>query len=276
VAPFRKLGVIAGDGALPRRIAAACAARGAPTHVVWLGAGAPAGEDAAGVGELGKIVRVLKEAQCDAVVLAGVVPRPNLATLSLDDLGAVVMPKVLAASRKGDGAILSILVETLEAEGFSVVGAERVVADLAAPVGPLSRSRPSEGDFADMRKASAVVAALGPFDVGQGAVVADGRVLAVEAAEGTDAMLDRCARFSDRTRRCGVLVKRPKPGQELRVDLPTIGSQTVRLADKARLSGVAVLAGAALVIDPQETRVAADEGGLFVYGFTPEEIGGAK
>ena len=117
---------------------------------------------------------------------------------------------------------------------------------------------------------------MGKFDIGQGAVVASGHVLAVEAAEGTDAMLARCARFSDEMRggedANGVLVKRPKPDQELRVDLPTIGVETIRRVNEAKLAGIAVEAGRALVMDMPDVIREADRLDLFIYGFSESEV----
>jgi DUF1009 family protein len=132
---------------------------------------------------------------------------------------------------------------------------------------------PNSVDLADIAKAAAVINALGPFDVGQAAVVAKGHVLAVEAAEGTDALLLRCSALGRAVGELsGVLVKRPKPGQELRIDLPTLGVETVRRASEAGLRGVAAEAGVALLIDAEPTRREADARGLFVFGFTAADI----
>ncbi|MGE0408557.1 MAG: LpxI family protein [Amphiplicatus sp.] len=275
MARWRKLGLIAGAGALPLRIAAAAPREN--LHVIRLEGVADEAlkrfpGDECGLAELGKIIRLMKAAGCDAAMLAGVVRRPDFASLRPDWRGAALIPTLIAAAAKGDGAILAAIVETLEGEGFLVIGADEALKDLAAPEGPLGRERPDTEDFADIGKAAALIRALGPFDVGQGAVVAGGHVLAVEAAEGTDAMLDRCAGLATQERRRGVLVKRPKPGQELRVDLPVIGAETVRRAAKARLRGVAVEARAALIIDARETAAIADALGLFVYGFTEAEL----
>lgn len=277
MARWRKLGIIAGGGALPARIAASCAAKGDDCHVIRLDrladpslAGLP-GDDCA-IGEAGKIIRSLKNADCDAVVFAGLVQRPDFASLKPDWRGAALLPKLIAAAARGDGAILSVLVETLESEGLLVVGAEEIVKGIAAAEGPAGAVTPSEQQMADIRKAAAIIKALGPFDVGQGAVVAGGYVLAIEAAEGTDAMLDRCGALPNAIARGGVLVKRPKPGQELRVDLPVIGPETVRRTVKAGLAGLAIEAGVALVIDSAEVSALADEAGLFVYGFTAREL----
>lgn len=274
---WRKLGIIAGAGALPRRLAEAA---GTPFVVRLAGI---ADEDFSrfagaecGIAEVGKTIRSLKDAGCDAVVLAGVVRRPDFSSLKPDWRGAALLPRVIAAAAKGDGAMLSVLVETLEGEGFRVIGAEDVLAELAAPAGPVGALAPSQENWVDIRKAAAIIEALGPFDVGQAAVVASGHTLAIEAAEGTDRMLERCAALPASARggekRNGVLVKRPKPGQELRVDLPTIGVETVRRADAAGLSGIAVEAGAALLIDRAAIAREADARGLFVVGFLRAEI----
>lgn len=276
MARWRKLGVIAGGGALPVKIVEACRARGAPFHMIRLaGYADPAlktmpGDDCA-IGEIGKMARVLRENACDAVVIAGIVRRPDFSALKVDLRGAALLPKVIAAAARGDGALLRVLVSEAEAEGLIVIGAEEAIAGLAAAAGAMGRVRPDAADFADIRKAAAVIAALGPYDVGQAAVAARGLVLAVEAAEGTDAMLERCAVLPEPLRG-GVLVKRPKPGQERRVDLPTIGPETIERAETAGLKGVAVEAGGALVIDRDETVRRADAAGLFVYGFTEHEI----
>lgn len=229
-----------------------------------------------GIAEAGGIIRSLKEAGCDAVVLAGVVRRPEFSKLKPDWRGAALLPRVIAAAAKGDGALLGVLVETLEAEGFIVVGAEEAFADLAAPAGAVGALLPSVENWRDIAKAAAIVEALGPFDVGQAAVVASGFTLAVEAAEGTDLLLKRCAALPADLRggaaKKGVLVKCPKPGQEMRVDLPTVGVPTIVNAAAAGLAGVAVEAGRALLVDRAGIAREADACGLFVYGFTREEL----
>ena len=143
--------------------------------------------------------------------------------------------------------------------------------ELLAGEGTLGAKSPSPEDRADIETGFRVVAALGRLDVGQAAVVVKGRVLAVEAAEGTDAMIARCAELrkgasARRRGLAGVLVKAPKPGQEERVDLPTIGPDTVESAARARLAGIAVAAGRVLIADRAATFAAADRHGLFLFG----------
>lgn len=277
MARWRKLGLIAGGGALPARISATCEAAGHDFHLIRLDGITDKVESAMpgetfGIGELGKIIRSLKQAECDAVVLAGIVRRPDFAQLKADWRAAALLPKLIKAAARGDGEILSVLVETLESEGFIVIGADEIVQGIAAAAGAMGAMAPSEAHLSDIRKAAAIVNALGPFDVGQGAVVSDGYVLAIEAAEGTDAMLDRCAALSNGARHSGVLVKRPKPGQELRIDLPVIGPETVRRAAKAGLGGIAIEERLSLIIDLPDVIELADQSGLFVYGFTADEV----
>ncbi|MCI5048657.1 MAG: UDP-2,3-diacylglucosamine diphosphatase LpxI [Aquisalinus sp.] len=283
---WTRLGIIAGGGQLPVKLAQTCRAAGKPYYIIRLKSYADDtlsdfGGEECGIAELGKIIRVLKKEECDAIVMAGLVPRPNFSALKPDWRGAALLPKALSAARKGDGAILNVLVDTFETEGFLVIGAEEVAEDLLAPVGHLGKVEPTQDDFLDMRKAADVIRALGPFDIGQGAVVRNGFVLAIEAAEGTDQMLRRCSDLpadmkgfepDEKQARKGVLLKRPKPGQELRVDLPTIGVETVNGAAAADLAGIAVEADAALVMDREALTKLADEYGLFIYGFQDSDF----
>ena len=279
MARWQKLGVIAGGGALPVRIVAEREARGEPYHLIRIDGSVDEqlrvkpGDDC-GVGEAGKILRQLREADCDAVCFAGIVHRPEFSSLKVDWRGAALLPKIIAAAARGDGAILGVVVDTLEAENFLVIGADEAVGGLTAPKGALGVHAPTPDDIADIEKAAALINAIGPFDIGQGAVVDRGHVLAVEAAEGTDLMLDRCASLpgAPERGRNGVLVKRPKPGQELRVDLPVIGPETVRRAHAANLRGIAVEAGLALVMNRDEAVALSNEYGLFLYGFSEADF----
>ena len=273
----RKLGILAGRGELPARRAAAARASGRePFVVAFEGQTEPASVNGYAhiwtpVAAVGRILEALRVADCVELCLIGPVDRPDFAHLRPDWTGIKLLPRLVAAARRGDDALMSELVRFLEEQGFRVVGAEAVLRDLTVGEGALGRCIPDEADRADIAKAGALLQALGPFDVGQAAVVREGHVLAIEAAEGTDALLERCRAFR-RDRPGGVLVKLPKPGQELRVDLPTIGAATVERACAAGLKGVAVRAGQALVVDPLEVRRAADAAGLFVIGLAAGDV----
>lgn len=279
---MQKLGLIAGGGDLPVRLARQCQAAGRPVFVIRLkGMADPALEAfdgvEAGIAEFGKGFSALRAAGCQAVCLAGVVKRPDFAALKPDWRGLKVLPGAIAAARKGDDALLRFMIAEFESEGFHVEGAHEVAAGMTLAHGPLGRLAPGPEHRLDMHKAFHVAGEIGRLDVGQGAVVCEGLVLAVEAQEGTDAMLERCAglpqalRGSPQARR-GVLAKRPKPIQEQRVDLPAIGVATVVGAAKAGLAGIVGEAGKALVMDHAAVAKAADELGLFVYGLDPKDL----
>jgi DUF1009 family protein len=279
---LRKLGLIAGGGDLPVRLARQCQAVGRPLFVLRLkGMADPemAAFDGADVGiaELGKGISVFKNSGCEAVCFAGIVKRPDFAALKPDLRGLKALPGVIAAARRGDDALLRFLVGEFESEGFVVEGAHEVAGGMTLPRGPLGKLTPGPAHVIDMHKAFHVAGEIGRLDVGQGAVVCEGLVLAVEAQEGTDAMLDRCAGLPEALRgtlkaRRGVLAKRPKPIQEQRVDLPAIGVATVRGAAKAGLAGIVGEAGKVLVLDHAAVAKAADECGVFVYGFDPLDL----
>lgn len=271
-----RLGLIAGSGGLPLEIAEHCRRVGRPVFVIRLkGFADPAlaGFDGVDVGlaELGKCIKALKQAACQAVCLAGKVTRPDFTKLAPDLRGLAAIPGVIAAGRKGDDALLRFLVGEFEKEGFAVEGAEGVMRELTLPVGPLGRHVPSPEQLVDAERALQVARAIGRLDIGQGCVVCEGLVLAVEAQEGTDAMLARVAGLPAELRgragdRRGALAKTPKPIQETRVDLPTIGLATVRGAATAGLAGIVGEAGRLLVLDRAEVASLADELGLFVLG----------
>lgn len=280
MAHWEKLGLIAGGGALPGKIAGFCHRRAMPFCVVRLSglAHADLSQYAGGdfpIGQAGKILRFLQENGCDAVAMCGLVARPDFSNLSLDRRGIALLPRLIAAASRGDGAILSVLVDVFETEGFVVLGVEEILRSLSVCAGAMTSCRPQRDHWRDISKAAEIINALGPFDVGQGAVVINGHVVAIEAAEGTDAMLARCATLRSNHAGLGnggVLVKRPKPGQERRVDLPTIGVETIKNVAKAGLSGIALEAGAALIVDEKLTTAAAEREGIFLYGFTGDEL----
>ena len=273
---WSKIGLIAGGGALPLKLAQACEAAATPFFAIRLAGHAETGLNAfpgadIRLGDVGAALTALKRADCDAVLFAGIVRRPDFRALRPDWKGAKLLPRIIAAATRGDDALLSCLVRIVEEEGFAVIGADEILHQLLAAAGPLGALAPDAEHLKDIEKGREVLRALGALDVGQGAVICDEHVLAVEAAEGTDAMLARCAQLPAPIRGApgaprGVLVKAPKPGQERRVDLPVIGVRTIELAAAAGLAGVAIEAGGALVIDGATALRAADAHGLFVYG----------
>jgi DUF1009 family protein len=273
---MRKLGLIAGGGPLPAGLAAACRAAGRPYFVIRLRGIAESAMEAhpgaeVGLAELGKCFKTLKTAGCGAVCLAGVVKRPDFSALAPDFRGMTALPGVIAAARQGDDALLRHLLGEFEKEGFVIEGAHEVAAALTLPLGLLGKTAPNDSHRLDIERALTAARELGRLDIGQGAVVCEGLVLAVEAQEGTDAMLRRVAELPSAVRgaperRRGVLAKAPKPIQELKVDMPVIGVGTVQRAAQAGLAGIVGVAGQLLVLQRDEAAALADEMGLFILG----------
>ena len=271
-----KLGLIAGGGGLPLALAEHCQRTERPYFVIRLKGFAEPPLDShpgesAGIAEIGRIVRLAREAGCEALCFAGIVRRPDFAALKPDLRGVTWLPGAVMAARNGDDALLRFLMSGFEKEGFAIEGAHEVMDELSLPAGPLGAHAPQAAHGADIARAIETAGAIGALDIGQGAVVCDGLVLAVEAQEGTDAMLRRVAELpaslrGTPERRRGVLAKIPKPIQEERVDLPTIGLTTIEAADRAGLSGVVGLAGRMLVLDREAVVAAADAAGLFIAG----------
>ena len=282
-AEFDKLGIIAGGGDLPVILAEATRAEGRPYFVLGVNGFADPdfvkshGGVMLSIGETGGQIRALKQAEVKTLCFAGLVKRPDFRALRLDRRGMMILPKVIAAAAQGDDSLLRVILSVFETEGFKVVGAETLTGGLLAAAGAVGRLSPNDEQMEDLAKAAYVASEIGRLDIGQGAVSCRGLVLAVEAQEGTDKMLQRCQGLpqelrGDDQQRAGVLVKRPKPQQERRIDLPTIGVRTVEGVAKAGLAGLAVEAGSALLVDRLAIARTADALGVWVYGFTEDEL----
>jgi DUF1009 family protein len=271
------LGIIAGGGDLPRVVAESARDSGRPVFVLALGDFAGNwitrfNHEVIAYGEFKKALNALRGADCGDVIMLGKVERPNFSAVKVDSKALLALPKVTAAALKGDDALLRFFVDFFESEGFHPISVIEAAPALVAGVGLIGRFSPSAEDDADIAAALKVVRALGAVDVGQGAVVCAGLTLAVEAAEGTDAMLTRIPDLRETIRgtpakRRGVLVKALKPTQDKKTDLPVIGVTTVENAAAAGLSGIAIEAGAALVMDRKAVAETANRHGLFVMGF---------
>lgn len=269
--PVARLGIIAGSGGLPRRLIESCRGAGREIFVLALEGEAEL-ETVASVshawcriGAAAKGLKLLRDNGVVDLVLAGGVRRPSLSAIRPDWRAAKFFAKV-GYRLLGDDGLLSAIAKEFEMEGFRLIGAHELLDERASvPEGPLGRLKPSAEAVADIARGVEIARAIGALDIGQAAVVQQGMVLGVEAIEGTDALLRRCAGLR-RDGPGGVLVKVEKPGQERRIDRPTVGPQTVRLAAEAGLAGIAVEAGSTLLIDRDDVIRAADAAGLFVIG----------
>ena len=276
------LAIVAGAGPLPISLAKAAIAEGRDVFVIGIeGFAGPEIEAFPHawnrLGAMGAFLRLLRESGCKEMAMLGAVTRPDIRKLSLDMTAIRLLPKFRTWIKQGDDGLLRGLSSYIEQEtGLRIVGAHEVAKGLRAPEGVLTNVAPTEQHKSDIAVAIRAAQAIGALDIGQGAVACRGIVLALEAAEGTDAMLERVASLpahlhGSKTAREGVLVKLPKPGQERRMDLPTIGVRTVEKAAAAGLAGIAVEAGGALVDNIEAVVATANRLGLFVIGLSPDE-----
>lgn len=272
------LGIIAGGGDFPPALARIIRASGQPVFIAALdGAADPAafGADADlksyRLGQLGKLLKTLRAREIGELILIGSLPRPSFGGIVPEPSTLKYLPHFARAFQGGDDHLLRGVVRFFEEQGFRVLGPADIAPELTAPQGPLGRHSATTETRALISRGFQLLEAMSPFDVGQAAILADHRIVAIEAAEGTDATLRRVAELVGKGRLKiakgdGVLVKAPKRGQDLRVDMPAIGPETLRLVSEAGLAGIAVRAGQVLVGERQKLAALADQRGLFVEG----------
>ena len=274
------LAIVCGAGKFPFAVADAVMRRSRRVVLFALAGWADAQEVAryphhwVRLAQVGHMHRLAQADGCREVVFIGAVTRPSISQLRIDIFTLCLLPRIIAAYRGGDDHLLSHVARIIEQLGYRLVGAHDVAPEILVPEGRLGRHAPSTRDEADIALGQALLSAISRFDVGQAVVTAANRVIAVEAAEGTDRMLARIAELRRDSRlhlpdKVGVLVKAPKVGQDRRFDLPSIGPGTVAAAAAAGLAGIAVEAKGAITADVQELVRAADAAGLFVVGIPP-------
>ncbi|PZU89850.1 MAG: DUF1009 domain-containing protein [Chelatococcus sp.] len=269
--------LIAGGGAYPADLARILAQRGQRLFVAAVdGAADPSSFEAGEVvtyrlGQLGRVIEELRRRDITDLVFLGGLPRPSFGALRPEVSTLKYLPYFAKAFQGGDDHLLSAVVRFFEGQGFRVLGPHQVAPELTAPAGPLGQRAANGEQRRLIERGFSLLSALSPFDVGQAAVLADHRVIAIEAAEGTDATIRRVGELRAAGRLTigkgdGVLIKAPKDSQDLRVDMPAIGPDTLRHVAEAGLAGIAVRAGAVLVGDRLRLGRLADELGLFVEG----------
>lgn len=281
------LGLLCGSGALPYTVAEAAASRGRrvvlyafrgyadPVRVAqwphhWVS-----------LGEVGRFARLLRQENCREVAMVGGLLRPSLRNVRFDFGTVRAIPTILRAFRGGDDHLISTLGRIFENRGVRIVGLQEIAPQVLTPHGSLTARVPDADARTDISLGLDVLHAIGRFDIGQAAVVIDSHVVGIEGAEGTDGLLARIAALRGAGRIAaqagrGVLVKAPKPLQDLRFDLPTVGPQTVSGAKAAGLAGIAVAAGRSLMAESQATVRDADVAGLFIVGIDDGATGASR
>lgn len=270
------LGIISGGGVLPFAVADAAIGKGRSVVMFPIKGAADVDRVSAyphhwiGVTEIRTLIALLRKEQCRDIVFIGSLNRPSTWRLIFDIKEILLLlPTVIAGLRGGDNHLLSTVARVAERQGFHVVGAHEVAPEILVKKGSLTARLPAPNQHESIKRGLALLNAMGAFDVGQAAVVINQNIVAIEGIEGTDAMLARVRDLRSAGRIAaakgeGVLVKAPKPQQDRRLDLPTVGPRTVRAAAEAGLAGIAVAAGQTLIAEPAELVREADRCGLFV------------
>ncbi|MBT0956819.1 UDP-2,3-diacylglucosamine diphosphatase LpxI [Alphaproteobacteria bacterium KMM 3653] len=264
--------IVAGAGHLPEILAARL--QGAPHRLCALEGFVPEGwaaldVDVFRIEQIGSLLNRLVEAGVTQVCFAGVIRRPEMDPTKVDAASAPLLGRLVAAAGQGDDGALRAVAALFEERGMQVIGAQDIAPDLLPQAGCLTQAEPTEAQRADAARAEEIVEALGRADVGQACVVAKGQALTVEGLGGTDWML-RSIDPAGRARapwmpQGGLLFKAPKPTQDRRFDMPTVGPTTIALAHSAGLEGIVIKAEGVFLIDPQASIAAANDAGLFLW-----------
>jgi len=277
------IAIIAGGGSVPLHVANAALSGGRKVLVIGIKGEANPGIDRFAhdwihFGQMGRLLKLLDDhGAVELVLVGGINARPDFSQLRLDFWTLKNLPEILSIMSKGDDSVLSGTIKMFEARGYTVVGAHEIAADLVSLPGVIAGTKPESNGFDDIKLAISAARNIGKLDAGQAAIVVNGRIVALEAAEGTDEMIARVARLNASGRlkwkgRVGVLAKCAKPQQDLRVDMPTIGPDTVTAVDRAGLAGIAIEARQVMIIERDETRRRAELAGVFIFAVDEREV----
>jgi hypothetical protein len=260
----KDLAILCGTGALPHQLLQACPDALCITFTDI--ADSLIGGETHSFERLGLLFEALKRNNISRVVMAGSMQRPALDPSKFDDVMQKIAPDLVTALLQGDDGLLRFVIELFENRGFQVCGAHELLPQLTVVAGLLSDYTPNFQHLADIDKGFAFLKVLSEADIGQSTVFEHGLCLGVETLQGTDALLDFVARTSSSLRHepGGVLIKTPKIGQDLRVDMPAIGPKTILRLQEAGLAGLAIAAGKVLILEPEQTHALIAQYGLFL------------
>lgn len=267
---LNKLGIIAGSGFLPSEIAKIYKKLGGDCYIVAL-------ENETDVtllpensykifkiGEAGAILSHFKDLQVKDIVIIGPINRPELKSIKVDVTGGLLLAKILANKFLGDNKILSIITNFIEDRGFKVISPKDILSEIDSDRQNINTNRyPSDSDLLDIEIGKKIIETLSIFDIGQSVIIEDGYVLGIEAAEGTDELIKRCSKLRKKSSG-GVLVKMMKWNQDKRLDIPTIGDDTINnLADNS-YNGLAISTNQMIILNPDKVLAIANKRGIFI------------
>jgi len=262
------LGIIAGDGDLPEEVARLYHSSGGESYIASVVLDRKFDDDLPyqnfPIGSVGSILGYFKENSVENIIIIGGINRPDLKSLKVDFGGSILLAKILKQKMLGDDNVLRIIADHIGSKGFKVVSPKDVLKLNTGREDFSNTTLPSKQDQVDIEIGKNVIEALGKMDVGQSVIVSDGYVVGIEAAEGTDNLIERCAKLR-KNKKGGVLVKMSKSGQDMRFDIPAIGERTVRLLAEHNFSGIAIEKCGVIVIKSQKVQKIVEDKGMFFY-----------
>lgn len=274
---MRRIAILAGSGHLPRLVYDACQSKGFFCHIIGL-EGQISSQlfpdvalDILPMHAVSAILQNLRQHNITHITLAGRVERTNIAKLLLDKKG-IELFKIIVKRGLQDNNILTSVIKFLEQEGFEIIPPNELAPNILTSAGSLTLSAPSDDELADITNGMEILRGIAQYDVGQALIIQSGLVLGVEAAEGTDELIKRCASLQQNGLPPAILVKIAKPTQDRRVDLPCIGVNTIKNIKKSGLRGIAVEADSCLLLDAEQTLKSAEEAGIFIFGASRTRI----
>lgn len=217
-----------------------------------------------GYGEIEKFLKILNHENLNHIVFIGAVNKPNFASLKVDKKGAILLGKIIANKILGDDAVLRTVINFFEKEGLKIVRIDELLDCIISTKTTLTKVSPNTQNLIDIEIGAKAIKHFSKFDVGQSIIVSQKQIIAVEALEGTDEMIDRCAKLNNEFAKKAILIKMKKIYQTNKADLPTIGVETIEKCAKAKIIGIAIEANSTLVIDKENVIKKADEFGLFL------------
>ncbi|MFN7038738.1 MAG: LpxI family protein [Alphaproteobacteria bacterium] len=265
-----KKAIIAGGGELPRIIVDSLKEQNIPYYIIAIkgeyNLSFPEPDSIIDIGLVKSILEIFEKESIKEVILAGSIKRPAFSSLKIDSEGLKLIAQITKNTILGDNKLLSTIVKFIENKGYRVIGADEIVAKILTDQGILGEIFPSNEDKEDIELGKKVAQAIGQMDIGQGVIIENGLVLGIEAIEGTDELIKRCALLKRESFKKGILVKMKKPNQEQKADLPTIGVTTVRNIAQAGFKGIAIEAGNSFILNKEEVLKEANNKGIFVVG----------
>lgn len=274
-----KLGLIAGKGCLPLKVIEKCLVEHRAIYVIFirdnyepeLYRDLQIDSDVVSLGAVGECVKLLKQHEVEEVVMVGGVKRPSFSSILPDAMGISLVSRITKNKIFGDNNTLKIVVEFFRENGFTVVGVDKVLERILAPLGLINNIQPCWKDEygnlqTDIDIGVEVLATIGKYDIGQAVIVQQGQIIAIEGIEGSDQLIQRSKDLLYLEGRAGIFVKIKKANQINDADLPTIGVTTVLNVAKSGLQGIVVEAEKTIIVNLTDTIRKADELGIFILG----------